>query len=122
MKGYKVHYVPGWDCHGLPIELKAISNSDNLTEIELREKGTCYLGNTEIFIVLCILARNFATVTINKQKEVFQSWGVLGDWKNAYRTYTVDYVKMQLRQFLKLYRKKLIYRDYKPVFWSPSSR
>lgn len=39
MKGHKVHYIPGWDCHGLPIELKATSNSNNLTDIELRKEG-----------------------------------------------------------------------------------
>lgn len=39
LKGNKVHYVPGWDCHGLPIELKAISDSSNLSDLELRTKG-----------------------------------------------------------------------------------
>lgn len=46
----------------------------------------------------------------------------MGDWNNPYLTYSVPYVKNQLKQFYKLYNKKLIYRDVKPVYWSPSSR
>nr|XP_023028267.1 isoleucine--tRNA ligase, mitochondrial-like [Leptinotarsa decemlineata] len=105
LKGNKVHYVPGWDCHGLPIELKATTSSINCNPIEVRSK-----------------AKTFAEKTIEVQKKTFQSWGVLGDWKNSYKTYTVDYVKTQLRQFYKLYKKELVYRDVKPVHWSPSSR
>lgn len=54
----------------------------------------------------------------------FQSWGVLGDWKNEqnlYKTYSPEYIKNQLQMFYKLYEKGLIYVDRKPVFWSPSS-
>ncbi|KAJ8969178.1 hypothetical protein NQ314_001881 [Rhamnusium bicolor] len=105
LNGNKVHYIPGWDCHGLPIELKAISNSTKMDPIEIRSK-----------------ARKFAEKTIEKQKEIFKSWGVIGDWKNSYTTYSVDYVKIQFRQFYKMYEKNLIYRDVKPIYWSPSTR
>ncbi|KAJ8948755.1 hypothetical protein NQ318_017924 [Aromia moschata] len=57
-----------------------------------------------------------------EQKKVFQSWGVIGDWKNYYTTYSSEYVKTQFRQFLKMYKKKLILRDYKPIHWSPSTK
>ncbi|CAH1156158.1 unnamed protein product [Phaedon cochleariae] len=105
LQGTKVHYVPGWDCHGLPIELKAITDSNKLDTIEIRTK-----------------ARNFAMKTVEDQKKVFKSWGVIGDWDNSYRTYTADYVKSQLHLFFKLYKKNLIFRDVKPIYWSPSSR
>ncbi|CAH0545878.1 unnamed protein product [Brassicogethes aeneus] len=105
LNGIKVHYIPGWDCHGLPIELKAISNSEKLNPIEIRTK-----------------ARQFAKETIEKQMEMFKAWGILGDWKNHYTTYSPEYVKNQLRVFYKIYEKGLIYRDVKPIFWSPSSR
>ncbi|XP_060534697.1 isoleucine--tRNA ligase, mitochondrial [Cylas formicarius] len=104
LQGTKVHYVPGWDCHGLPIELKALSGLDNLNPVEIREK-----------------ARNFAKTTVEEQKSVFKSWGILGDWDNAYTTYSVDYVANQFRQFFKLYEKGLVYRAIKPIHWSPSS-
>lgn len=67
-------------------------------------------------------ARDFATKTVEEQSKIFQSWGVMGDWKNPYLTYNPCYIKKQLKQFYKLYNKKLIYRDVKPVHWSPSSR
>ncbi|XP_057652839.1 isoleucine--tRNA ligase, mitochondrial [Diorhabda carinulata] len=104
LSGNKVHYIPGWDCHGLPIELKALTGVKEEDPIEIRNK-----------------ARNFAKEAIETQKGMFKSWGVLGDWKNAYTTYSADYMKLQFRQFFKLYEKNYIYRDVKPVFWSPSS-
>lgn len=72
--------------------------------------------------IVYILARKFAKRTVEDQKRIFKSWGVLGDWKNCYTTYSTDYIKTQLRLFYKLYKKNLIYRDIKPIHWSPSSR
>lgn len=121
LNGNKVHYIPGWDCHGLPIELKAISNSDGMNPIEVRSKGKKYqlqYLNEGIYF----LARDFATKTVEEQKAVFKSWGVIGDWKNAYMTFNTDYVKIQFRLFYKLYKKNLIYRDIKPIYWSPSTK
>ncbi|KAF5277479.1 hypothetical protein FQR65_LT03816 [Abscondita terminalis] len=106
MNGQKVDYIPGWDCHGLPIELKALSDKEiGLTPVEVRNK-----------------ARNFATNTVNLQKSAFQSWGVIGDWNSPYLTYDNEYVKNQMENFMKLYEKGLVFRDVKPVYWSPSSR
>ncbi|XP_043496541.1 isoleucine--tRNA ligase, mitochondrial isoform X1 [Polistes fuscatus] len=111
MKGQRVHYVPGWDCHGLPIELKAIKNlnigNETLNPLEIRHK-----------------ARIFAEDAIIKQREVFSSWGIMADWKETgcYFTNRSSYIQNQLQQFINLYEKKLIFRDFKPVYWSPSSR
>ncbi|XP_045462835.1 isoleucine--tRNA ligase, mitochondrial isoform X2 [Harmonia axyridis] len=69
-----------------------------------------------------ISARNFAENTIKHQKEIFNSWGILGDWNNIYTTHNPNYIKNQLRQFYKLYTKNLIYRDTKPIYWSPSTK
>lgn len=63
--------------------------------------------------------------TIDKQKKEFESWGITGDWTNPnsmYRTYDMAYIENQLKLFHQLYEKKLIYRDFKPVYWSPSSK
>ncbi|XP_064565223.1 isoleucine--tRNA ligase, mitochondrial [Zonotrichia leucophrys gambelii] len=108
MRGYKVHYVPGWDCHGLPIELKALSEvkgAENLSPMEIRQR-----------------ARAFAERAIEKQKSAFIRWGVMADWANCYLTFDPKYEANQLRVFHKMYDKGLIYRDYKPVFWSPSTK
>ncbi|XP_010216510.1 PREDICTED: isoleucine--tRNA ligase, mitochondrial [Tinamus guttatus] len=107
MRGYKVHYVPGWDCHGLPIELKALSEvkeTANLSPMEIRRK-----------------AREFAERAIEKQKSAFIRWGIMADWANCYRTFDGKYEANQLKVFYKMYDKGFIYRDYKPVFWSPSA-
>ncbi|KAL2741085.1 hypothetical protein V1478_001226 [Vespula squamosa] len=111
MRGQRVHYVPGWDCHGLPIELKAIKNfntgNQKLNALEIRYR-----------------ASTFAKHAIVKQREVFSSWGIMADWKETgcYFTNQPSYIKNQLQQFMNLYEKKLIFRDFKPVYWSPSSR
>ena len=57
-----------------------------------------------------------------QQKQCFESWCLIGDWSNPYHTYTNHYVKRELQIFYKLYEKGYVYRDLKPVYWSPSSR
>ncbi|KAM5238756.1 isoleucine--tRNA ligase, mitochondrial [Ctenodactylus gundi] len=109
MRGFKVHFVPGWDCHGLPIEIKVLSElggkAQNLSAVEIREK-----------------ARSFAKAAIETQKSAFMRWGVMADWNNCYHTFDGKYEARQLRLFYQMYEKGLVYRSYKPVFWSPSSR
>lgn len=103
----RVHYKPGWDCHGLPIELKAIKNSEKLNSLQIRQK-----------------ARKFALDTVQKQKDTFSSWGVTANWYNdefIYKTTDKSYINNQLNIFFQLYKNGLIYRDLKPVFWSISS-
>ncbi|XP_054432582.1 isoleucine--tRNA ligase, mitochondrial isoform X1 [Pteronotus mesoamericanus] len=109
MRGSRIHFVPGWDCHGLPIEIKVLSElggkAQNLSAMEIRKK-----------------ARSFAKAAIEKQKSAFIRWGVMADWNNCYYTFDGKYEAKQLRIFYQMYDKGLIYRSYKPVFWSPSSR
>lgn len=110
LQGRKVHYVPGWDCHGLPIELKVIQNlkpaeRKELTPIQLRQK-----------------ARDFALETVDKQRESFKRYGVWGDWENPYMTLTPEYEAAQIGVFGKMVLKGYIYRGMKPVHWSPSSQ
>lgn len=110
LQGRKVHYIPGWDCHGLPIELKVLQAMDadtrqQLTPIKLRRK-----------------ARNFALKTIEKQKVGFKRYGVWGDWDHPYATLTPDYEAAQIGVFGQMYLKGYIYRGLKAVHWSPSSQ
>lgn len=81
--------------------------------------------NKLLFISVKNAARAFATETVEKQRKEFESWGITADWnnqKNTYRTYDAAYIQNQLNLFYQLYTKKLIFRDLKPVYWSPSSK
>ncbi|KAL4705451.1 hypothetical protein ACJJTC_007023 [Scirpophaga incertulas] len=113
LQGNKVHYIPGWDCHGLPIELKALQKVKNSQQ---REE----LSNP---IQIRNIAKKFALETVQRQKEAFKSWGVMADWDNqSYLTLNKSYVQNQLRCFYEMFKKRLIFRALKPVFWSPSSQ
>ncbi|KAI1100518.1 isoleucyl-tRNA synthetase [Jackrogersella minutella] len=106
-QGRRVDYVPGWDCHGLPIELKALENSQGakLTPLEIRKA-----------------ARNLASNTVLKQMKGFRSFGVMGDWDQRWTTMDAAFEIRQLRLFQNMIKKGLIYRRFKPVYWSPSSK
>ena len=110
LKGFKVHFVPGWDCHGLPIELKVLQNlksaeRKSLSTLGLRKKATDY-----------------AYMQINNQMEGFKRWGIWGDWNNPYLTLKKSYESAQIKVFGKMFLNGYIYRGLKPVHWSPSSR
>uniref|UniRef100_A0AAG5CSK1 isoleucine--tRNA ligase n=1 Tax=Anopheles atroparvus TaxID=41427 RepID=A0AAG5CSK1_ANOAO len=119
ISGTRVHYVPGWDCHGLPIELKAL-------EAFHKKKKHGSTEGSQTALHIRNTARKFAVETITKQKNAFESWGVTGAWndttKGYYRTLDPTYIRAQLRLFHELYERNLIYRDLKPVYWSPSSQ
>ncbi|XP_068212857.1 isoleucine--tRNA ligase, mitochondrial [Palaemon carinicauda] len=114
LKGYKIHYVPGWDCHGLPIELKA------------NERARKTMGKKKLLtkdpLALRAVAKSFAEEAIQIQKLAFERWGVMADWNNVYRTNDSEYVYKQLHLFADLYMTGYIYQSYKPVYFSPSSR
>ncbi len=82
MRGYKVNYRPGWDCHGLPIELKACNdlNIQELSPLKIRTK-----------------AAQFAKKTMAVQREAFKRWGCLGDWENPYITMDKEYEADQIK-------------------------
>ncbi|WP_055076834.1 isoleucine--tRNA ligase [Pseudanabaena sp. 'Roaring Creek'] len=109
LRGRKARYVLGWDCHGLPIELKVLQNikaeeRTNLTALQLRKR-----------------AKEFALQTIGEQAAVFKRLGVWGDYENAYYTLKPEYESAQIEVFGKIALKGYIYRGLKPVYWSPSS-
>jgi isoleucyl-tRNA synthetase len=110
LRGRKVHYVPGWDCHGLPIELKVLQNMkpaerQNLTPLQLRQK-----------------AKEFALSTVDEQRESFKRYGIWGDWEHPYLTMKPQYEAAQIGVFGQMVLKGYIYRGLKPVHWSPSSK
>ncbi|MGB3670456.1 MAG: isoleucine--tRNA ligase, partial [Phormidesmis sp.] len=110
LQGRKVRYVPGWDCHGLPIELKVLqklksSERRELTPLKLRQR-----------------AKAFALATVEKQSAGFQRYGVWGDWDHPYMTLMPEYEAAQLGVFGKMVENGHIYRGLRSVHWSPSSQ
>nr|WP_115094335.1 isoleucine--tRNA ligase [Synechococcus sp. UW106] len=110
LNGRRVRYVPGWDCHGLPIELKVLQSMDQeqrkaLTPIKLRKKAAAY-----------------ARKQVDGQMKGFQRWGIWADWDQPYLTLQKEYESAQIRVFGEMVLKGHIYRGLKPVHWSPSSR
>lgn len=110
LQGRKVRYVPGWDCHGLPIELKVLQKLKSsvrreLTPLSLRQR-----------------AKEFALETVEKQSAGFQRYGVWGDWAHPYLTLQPEYEAAQLGVFSKMVENGYIYRGLRTVHWSPSSQ
>jgi isoleucyl-tRNA synthetase len=110
LNGKQVHYVPGWDCHGLPIELKVLQTMKAeeraaLTPITLRK-----------------MAANFASDAVQRQSISFQRFGVFGDFEHPYMTLQPEFEAAQIRVFGEMYKKGYIFRGRKPVHWSPSSQ
>lgn len=101
MAGYRAPFVPGWDCHGLPIEFKVVKEAAGLSPVEVRRRSEAY-------------ARKY----IDLQREQFRRLGVFGDWENPYLTLDPSYEADILRAFAVFVEKGLVYRSKRPVLWS----
>lgn len=105
MRGYRAPYVPGWDCHGLPIEFKVSkelqAEGSSLEPLELRQRCAAF-------------SRSF----IEKQRGQFQRLGVLGDWAREYRTMDGPYEAETLKVLASMVEQGMVYRSKKPVYWS----
>ncbi|MCJ1245235.1 isoleucine-tRNA ligase [Trapelia coarctata] len=112
-QGKRVEYIPGWDCHGLPIELKALQRQKELGQLsEDRQYEAPAIRK---------LARQLAADTVEEQKKGFREWGIMADWDNAWKTMDRKFELGQLKVFKMMVEKGLIYRRFKPVYWSPST-
>ena len=105
MAGFRAPYLPGWDCHGLPIEYKVVKESRGLSPLEVRKKSEAF-------------ARKF----IGIQREQFKRLGVFGDWEHPYLTMAPGYEAEILRAFAVFVEKGLVYESLKPVFWSTGAQ
>src|SRR2546423_2075606 len=105
MLGKRAPYVPGWDCHGLPIEYKVVKESRDLAPLEVRKRCEAF-------------ARKF----VNIQREQFKRLGVFGDWEHPYLTMDPKYEAEILRAFAIFVEKGLVYQSMKPVFWSTGAQ
>ncbi|MEM1360784.1 MAG: isoleucine--tRNA ligase [Pseudomonadota bacterium] len=109
MMGLDAHYVPGWDCHGLPIEWKIEEqyrakgkNKDDIPVIELRQE-----------------CRKFAEGWVDIQREEFKRLGVTGNWADPYLTMDFHAERVIAEEFMKFLMNGTLYQGSKPVMWSP---
>ena len=108
MDGKDSVYVPGWDCHGLPIEWK----------IEEQYKKNKKNKNDVPIVEFRKECRDFANKWINVHKDQFKRLGVIGDWENYYSTMSFDAEAQIVRELGKFLKEGSLYRGYKPVLWS----
>lgn len=107
MMGFCSPYVPGYDCHGLPIE--------NYVERKLKEKGKNKEEiPTNTFRKIC---RDHASTAMNNQTRDFQRLGILGEWGNPYLTMSHEYEAETARLFGKFVERGYVYRGARPVYW-----
>ena len=107
MSGFKAPYVPGYDTHGLPTELKArkkagMESTEKISAGDLRR-----------------ICRDFALGFVDSQRTQFERLGVLGEWGNPYLTLSNNYVAKQIEVFGAMANKGYIYKGLKPVYWCP---
>lgn len=107
LSGYKAPFVPGFDTHGLPIELKArakagIEKALSMSPVELRD-----------------ICRDFALQYVEDQTNQFKRLGVLGDWEHPYLTLAHEFEARQIEVFGEMATKGYIYKGLKPVYWCP---
>ena len=110
MAGFKAPFVPGWDTHGLPTELKArkkagVGSSADISEIELRK-----------------ICEEYVDGYLNDQRNQFKRLGAIGEWENPYITLTHDFEAEQIRIFAEMACKGYIYKGLKPVYWCPECK
>jgi isoleucyl-tRNA synthetase len=106
LRGFSAPYIPGWDCHGLPIEFKVSQ--------EMRKTGDTTADAATIRKACETYARKY----IDLQRTQFKRLGVLGDWENPYLTLNKEYEADELRLFADIVAKGFVYRGKKPVYWS----
>lgn len=106
LRGMNAPYVPGWDCHGLPIEFKVVQ--------ELRKSGQTDPDP----VTIRQACESYALKYVNIQREQFRRLGVFGDWDDPYLTLDKQYEADELRLFADLIEKGFVYRGKKPVYWS----
>ena len=107
MAGFDAPYVPGWDCHGLPIEYKVLSElgdaAKSLSQVDIRRQ-----------------CREFALGFVNLHREGFKRLLVTGDWQHPYLTLSPEYVATIVRVFSEMYLQGYVYKGLKPIYWCAS--
>ncbi|MFO8084415.1 MAG: isoleucine--tRNA ligase [Desulfobacterales bacterium] len=109
MMGYNAAYVPGWDCHGLPIEINVDKElgkaKKNMTQSDVRKK-----------------CREYAAKFVDIQKKEFKRLGVMGEWENPYLTMAFDYEAVIAKECCKFALEGSLFRSKKPIYWCSTCR
>lgn len=109
MTGYCAPYVPGWDTHGLPIELKALTKAGDkkrdISPLELRK-----------------ICKEYALHFVENQSKQFQRLGIIGDFDNPYLTLRPEFEARQVEIFGEMAKKNYIYKGLKAVYWCPCDK
>jgi len=107
MSGFDAPYIPGWDCHGLPIELLVMksygANRSEMSVLEIRKR-----------------CRKHAREFVNLQREEFRRLGGFGEWENPYLTMAPQYEAEEIGVFKEMWKKGLVYRGLRPIQWCQS--
>jgi isoleucyl-tRNA synthetase len=109
LDGYDAPYIPGWDCHGLPIEM----------QVEKIHGRVGQKLDAKAFRAAC---REYALAQVDAQRLDFKRLGILGDWEHPYLTMQPRYEAEQLRAFATIIRNGHLYKGYKPVHWCLNCR
>ena len=106
MSGYRSDYIPGWDTHGLPIELKAMKaigvENGAIPPLELRKH-----------------CKEYALSYVDSQRDQFKRLGVLGDFEDPYLTLKPEFEARQIEVFGEMAKRGYVYKGLKPVYWCP---
>jgi isoleucyl-tRNA synthetase len=109
MAGFNSHYVPGWDCHGLPVEHEVEKSLGKkkveLSTVDIRKR-----------------CRDYASKFVNIQREEFKRLGIFGEWENPYLTMNFGYQATIVREFGKFLLNGSVYKGKKPVHWCPTCK
>jgi isoleucyl-tRNA synthetase len=108
MTGHVTPYVPGWDCHGLPIELQVEKNLGRAKKLAMSKAE------------IRRLCKEYAEKYISIQRDEFKRLGVFGDWEHPYRTLDPAYEAQEIRELGKIVESGALYRQKKPVYWCAS--
>lgn len=103
LKGQAAPFIPGWDCHGLPIEHKVLKDLGDKKDVgpkQIRE-----------------LCRKEALTWVHHQREQFERLGILADWENPYLTLHASYEAEEVRELARILKNGILYRGQKPVYW-----
>ncbi|MFC1804953.1 class I tRNA ligase family protein, partial [Candidatus Omnitrophota bacterium] len=104
MRGFCAAYVPGWDCHGLPVEHQLFKelkiNKYQIAQVNFRKK-----------------AHDYAMRYVSVQRQQFKRLGIFGDWENPYLTLSADYEESIIASLGELVKQGYVYRGLKPVNW-----
>ena len=109
MEGYDAVYVPGWDCHGLPIEHEVDKSLG-------KKKGTLSV------VEIRKMCQEYAMRFVNIQREEFKRLGILADWENPYLTMSPEYGAAIIRELGKFFKNGGVYRGKKPIYWCASCK